>query len=430
MINECPESNIRNKYIKKIIEITTNSLQELNNNCLKNKEKEINKYYNPMKRIIIFLYIIIFNIENFESWKFIFEINDQILLNVLKKLLINHSKSETLLPEIIMSLCFHDFKKKCIDNPILGNQDKNNAHFYLKIFNILFTEYPKPSIIYLSNNSDSFIQNLNQFNTEFIEKLDPHKIIEIYEGIIFLVFQNDDFDIYNFFDNLVKNHIQTTKYYNSELSSLFRKDDIYHLILKNFVFSFCNYSFIESVYKQLKNDYLKNFEKEFNINIFEKFFETFINLIFETIPGIIKVIMKIIYENINREYVIEQNNYSPIYTFLIFDFYISPKIFEIYELSFSTYSSIKLLNRVMRNIFYNKQFNKNDSLNSFNSIIEKYNNIINFKIKSILDSIKIDNRTEINKIIKFTLSNINFPLFLKSYSSININMITFNNKNN
>jgi hypothetical protein len=115
---------------------------------------------------------------------------------------------------------------------------------------------------------------------------------------------------------------------------------------------------------------------------------------------------------------------------LIFDFYISPKIFEIYELSFSTYSSIKLLNRVMRNIFYNKQFNKNDSLNSFNSIIEKYNNIINFKIKSILDSIKIDNRTEINKIIKFTLSNINFPLFLKSYSSININMITFNNKNN
>ena len=111
-------------------------------------------------------------------------------------------------------------KKKCIDNPILGNQDKNNAHFYLKIFNILFTEYPKPSIIYLSNNSDSFIQNLNQFNTEFIEKLDPHKIIEIYEGIIFLVFQNDDFDIYNFFDNLVKNHIQTTKYYNSELIAM------------------------------------------------------------------------------------------------------------------------------------------------------------------------------------------------------------------
>ena len=45
MINECPESNLRNKYIKNIIEITTNSLQELNNNCLNIKKKETNIYY-------------------------------------------------------------------------------------------------------------------------------------------------------------------------------------------------------------------------------------------------------------------------------------------------------------------------------------------------------------------------------------------------
>ena len=53
--------------------------------------------------------------------------------------------------------------------------------------------------------------------------------------------------MFNFYENLVKNHIQLTKSNNSDISTLFRKDDIYHIILKSTVFSFCNYYFITSV---------------------------------------------------------------------------------------------------------------------------------------------------------------------------------------
>ena len=372
-----------------------------------------------MIRIIIFLYIIIFNIDKFENFKLIFKSENEKLIKTLKTILKDHSKSENLLSDVIMSICFNDFKIKFIENSKNEN-NKENINFYLIIFTNLFPEYPKPSLNFLPNNHiEKVISNLNNLNSEIYEKLDNY-VFDIFEGIFLIIFQSENFDYYTFFDNIIKKHIEFTKTFNLDISSLFRKEDIYHKILKYFVFSFCNYSFIISVYNQLKNEFLNKFEKEFKVEDFEKFFENMINLLFQNIPTLIIIILKIINDNINKEYKIQKYNFAPLYTFLFFNFYNSPKFFEIYGLKFSIYSSIKLLNRLIRNIFYNKLFIENDTLNIFNNNIDKYNKLINSKMEKLLNSFDISDKNEINKLIKKSLSNISFPQFLTIYSSENI----------
>ncbi len=406
------ENDKRNEYLKTLIDCTSISLIELNKIAIKQEKNNRNLYDKKMINIIIFLYIIIFNVENHESLKYIFQLNKEILLNSLKDILKNCSDNNlTLLPEIIMSICYNDFKEKIVGK---SNQEKEDISFFLKIFNVLFQEYPKPSITYFKYNEDEYNDIFKNFNN-IIEKVTVNEIDNFFQGIVFYCFKRDNFEMFNFYENLVKNHIQLTKSNNSDISTLFRKDDIYHIILKSTVFSFCNYSFITSVYKNLQHQYLNIFEKDFNIENFEQFFKIFIDSIFDTIPDIIKVIMKIIYVYTMKEYNIQKNNYSPIYTFLFFDFYISPKIFDIYKMSFSVYNSIKLLNKVIRNIFFKKYFNESDILYPFNSIIEKCYNLLNSKMEDKLNLINLENKSEINILMTSSISNISFPQFLQNY---------------
>ena len=405
--------------MKLLIDCVSISLIELNKNTKKLEKENRTLYYKKMINIIIFVYIIIFNLEDHEKLKYIFLLNNEILLNVLKDILKNFSENNsTLLPEIIMSICYNDFKVKIVGNS-KKEKEQEDITFFLKIFNILFQEYPKPSLTYFKINEDEYKDVLKNFNN-IIEKVKINEIDNFFQGILFYCFKNDNFDIFNFYETLVKNHIQITKVNNTDISTLFRKDDINHKILKYTVFSFCNYSFINCVYKNLKKQYLNIFEKNFNVENFEKFFQVFIDSTFNTIPDIIKVIMKIIYVYSIKEYNIQKKNYSPIYTFLFFDFYISPKIFDIYKMNFSVYNSIKLLNKVIRNIFFKKYFNENDILNPFNSIIEKCHNLINSKMEDKLNLINLDNKSEINILMMSSISNILFPQFLQNYGVENL----------
>ena len=115
-----------------------------------------------MIRIIIFLYIIIFNIDKFENFKLIFKIENEKLIKTLKTILKDHSKSENLLSDVIMSICFNNFKIKFIENSKNEN-NKENINFYLIIFTNLFPEYPKPSLNFLpKNHIEKVISNLDK----------------------------------------------------------------------------------------------------------------------------------------------------------------------------------------------------------------------------------------------------------------------------
>ena len=115
-----------------------------------------------MIRIIIFLYIIIFNIDKFENFKIILKIENEKLIKTLKTILKDHSKSENLLSDVIMSICFNNFKIKFIENSKNEN-NKENINFYLIIFTNLFPEYPKPSLNFLpKNHIEKVISNLDK----------------------------------------------------------------------------------------------------------------------------------------------------------------------------------------------------------------------------------------------------------------------------
>ena len=77
--------------MKLLIDCVSISLIELNKNTKKLEKENRTLYYKKMINIIIFVYIIIFNLEDHEKLKYIFLLNNEILLNVLKDILKNFS---------------------------------------------------------------------------------------------------------------------------------------------------------------------------------------------------------------------------------------------------------------------------------------------------------------------------------------------------
>ena len=90
------------------------------------------------------------------------KIENEKLIKTLKTILKDHSKSENLLSDVIMSICFNNFKIKFIENSKNEN-NKENINFYLIIFTNLFPEYPKPSLNFLpKNHIEKVISNLDK----------------------------------------------------------------------------------------------------------------------------------------------------------------------------------------------------------------------------------------------------------------------------
>jgi hypothetical protein len=92
------------------------------------------------------------------------------------------------------------------------------------------------------------------------------------------------------------------------------------------------------------------FEQGLQKNDFLEFFDTMLKEIDSFIPGILKVVIKLVIEKVHEVFTIDRNNFSPIYTMLIFNFFISPRIQDIYNIQ--KHTCIKNLNRLLR-VYYN-----------------------------------------------------------------------------
>ena len=103
----------------------------------------------------------------------------------------------------------------------------------------------------------------------------------------------------------------------------------------------------------------------------------------------------------------DEQNYNVVYTVLIFNFFISPTVLELYGLSIVKYRSIRQLTRILRNLCFGKEFDKHDKLSYFNKKIKQFNSFINEKFKKyVFDIIDIDKEEDIvNKKIKTLLIN-------------------------
>ena len=78
------------------------------------------------------------------------------------------------------------------------------------------------------------------------------------------------------------------------------------------------------------------------------FFKKFNQVIQNQIPPQIKLIIKLIYDNVLQFYNVETNNYSHLYVYLIFNFIINPKNQEIYNISSAKNQLVRTLNQVLR----------------------------------------------------------------------------------
>ena len=93
-----------------------------------------------------------------------------------------------------------------------------------------------------------------------------------------------------------------------------------------------------------------------------------------------RVLLKIIFtclENQNKK----EENYNVLYTVLIFNFFIAPITLDLFGLSIVKYKSMRQLSRILRNVFFGKEFDNHDKLSYFNKKVE---NDINKQINNIL----------------------------------------------
>jgi hypothetical protein len=237
---------------------------------------------------------------------------------------------------------------------------------------------------------------------------------------------------YYFIKNLIDKDLEITqKKYGNDISIIFRKEDIFDDIIKYIFYIFGNMmmieSFVKPVEKMLKKIGLDEESIENNIlvaldlplvrDINKEEFEILIKEISEslneTMPLIIKIILKFLYNSLIKYYKIDKNNFNPLYTALFFNYIISPKTQEIFEINPMKILLVRSLNKLVKNTCFKYKINEADNLSKFNDLIEKYN--INMKNLIINNVIQLDENEESNKkYMKQLFSEINlvYPKFL------------------
>ena len=369
------------------------------------------KLYNMILTLILFLYIIIYNLKTPEKVLLLFKMNSSSLLDLLKKTLKIFKEFDEKahlncieLSHFILNLCFDDIKRKVFSskNEELIKLYQNEIYFaFFEIFpssneRFYITEKFKNLVKDIIDlKMDTYINNLKGENSEiFCRNISP------------ILLSHPGFDFINFYTYVVNKHIEIIrKNYNNELTSLFRADDFTNDLIKNLIIIFGNDSFMISFYLTLPKEYLSNKEIEYDLDMFENFLHKFLEKLSQSLPFIIRVLLKIIYiciKNINEG----ENNYNVIYTVLIFNFFISPSTLNLFDISIVKYKSLFQLTRILRNIFFGKEFDSKDKLSYFNTKVKIFHNFINKQFNLILEGIDIQkDKNNINNKIKSILIN-------------------------
>ena len=135
------------------------------------------------------------------------------------------------------------------------------------------------------------------------------------------------------------------------------------------------------------------------------------------IPNVLKILLKLLYESINQHFTISKDNYSPLYTSLIFNFLISPRIQMLYSISPLNCIFVRNLNRLLRNTCFNFKFAEGDELFDFNDIIEANNKKMKDFINDKIISITIDDNVKRSLSNLFTEKYLIYPRFLFYWDS-------------
>ena len=211
---------------------------------------------------------------------------------------------------------------------------------------------------------------------------------------------------YYFIKNLIDKDLELTiKKFGKDVKIIFRKEDLIDDLIKYFFYIFGNtmmiQSFVKPVQKMLRKlgldkESIENnilvalnlpFVRDINREDFEILIEEISESLNNSIPLVIKILLKLLYNSVIKYYNIEKNDFGSLYTALFFNYIVNPKIQEIYDINPMKILLVRSLNRLIKNTCFNHKFNESDNLSKFNDLIEKYhqnmeniiiNNVINF----------------------------------------------------
>jgi hypothetical protein len=376
-----------------------------------------------MKSFLMFMYLIFYNIKDPKNIALFFKMNSSTTIKTLKKV-INIFKDDTKgksVANFVLNICFDDLKKK-----IYSYNDNILAEEYQKyVYSEILSLYPSFNDPFNAKNEEyiNFMNNVLEMKMDdYINNLKKENSDIFCKNLMPLLLSHPDFNFVNFYTNITNKHIEIIrKEYDNELTSLFRKDDVTNDLTKNLIYIFGNYSFVKSFYLTIPNEYLSVDEVNFNLDKFENFWENFIIKLVQSLPYIIKVMLNIINNCLQKMHIgTDEQNYNVVYTVLIFNFFISPTVLELYGLNIVKYKSIRQLTRILRNLCFGKEFDKHDKLSYFNKKIKQFNSFVNEKFKKyIFDIIDIDKEEEnVNKKIKELLINAKNSQQIKGDESI------------
>ena len=270
-----------------------------------------------------------------------------------------------------------------------ANVEKENELLYTQLFS---------KIIKFDLNYDEFFPQSDENLS--IEEKSAYKLTIVHSLIRIILsngkkkYTNENFYEFNSIKKVIdKDIVETIEKYGDEYKTLFRKEDLCDDFLKYIFFIFGNKMIVESfanpIRKQLYKLGFKN--RDINKEEFQSFMTTFITTLKATIPNILKIILKLLYESVISHFTIEKDNYGPLYTTLIFNFFISPRVQSIFNIN-SQKNFVRSLNRILRNAVFNFKFSDADPLSVFNDIIEENH----LKIKNFIEEniINIDLESE------------------------------------
>ena len=274
---------------------------------------------------------------------------------------------------------------------------------------------------------DISYDNFFKYNQKIKDEDRPDYKLRIAQSIIRVAFSKEKSNYtdekyfeYTFLKKVIdKDMEETAQKFGDDYKTLFRKEDLCDDVLKYMFFIFGNSMMIESFVKPVKKilksvgldedcpklvDNKKG--RDITVEEYDTLFDEINKGLTENIPHVIRILLKLLHNSIKKFFTIDENNFGPLYTALIFNFIISPRVQMLYSINPLNCTYIRSLNRLMRNTCFNFKFDKNDELSKFNDSIEKNNK----KLKGFISE-KIIAIKETDDEVKESLNN----LFTEKY---------------
>ena len=419
----------------KIISLLLFSIQ--NKIDLYNKNPTHHNYF-LIKNYIIFFMIITINLKKFPSFVkniFLGKIPFfQSLVNIIKSL--PKAKQRDELFSILNYLFLEEYKDLYFrKDPNEKDEELEeifiNQQLFFSTMSLDITSYDESTykkIIDILLKFDLSYDNFFKYYQKIKDEDRPDYKLRIAQSIIRVAFSKEKSNYtkekyyeYTFLKKVIdKDMEETVKKFGDEYKTLFRKEDLCDDVIKYMFFIFGNSMMIESFVKPVKKmlrtvglneDCPKPVDdpkkgRDITVEEYNTLFDEINKGLTENIPHVIRILLKLLYNSIKTFFTIEEDNYNPLYTALIFNFLISPRVQMLYSINISNCNYIRSLNRLLRNTCFNFKFNKNDVLYPFNESIELNNN----KIKSFINE-KIISIKETDEEVKESLNN----LFTEKY---------------